>query len=308
MELHEWALVIFTTIMQMAVGAFVLVGGIHLFAARRYTVETADKLSDRALIAIGPVVVLALLATFFHLGNPLNAPRAISNFGSSWLSREIVLALVFTIGGAVFAFMQWRKVATPAVRNVIALVVAAVGLVLVYAMAAVYLLPTVPAWNTIVTPISFYITTFLLGALAIGAAYVVAYWRMRGDEKAEKDTQFEIVAVTLRWIALLSVGLLGLQFVVLPVYLASLTANASPAAAESVRILFDQNGVLFVLRLLFIFLGAGVFSVFVYRTAATSGTTIRVLGSLVLVAFALVLVAEVLGRYLFYASMVRVGI
>lgn len=308
MELHEWALVIFTTIMQMAVGAFVLVGGIHLFAARRYTVETADKLSDRALIAIGPVVVLALLATFFHLGNPLNAPRAISNFGSSWLSREIVLALVFTVGGAVFAFMQWRKVATPAVRNAIALVVAAVGLVLVYAMAAIYLLPTVPAWNTIVTPISFYITTFLLGALAIGAAYVVAYWRMRGDEKAEKDTQFEIVAVTLRWIALLSVGVLGLQFVVLPVYLASLTANASPAAAESVRILFDQNGVLFVLRLLFIFLGAGVFSVFVYRTAATSGTTIRVLGSLVLVAFALVLVAEVLGRYLFYASMVRVGI
>lgn len=308
MELHEWALVIFTTIMQMAVGAFVLVGGIHLFAARRYTVETADKLSDRALIAIGPVVVLALLATFFHLGNPLNAPRAISNFGSSWLSREIVLALVFTVGGAVFAFMQWRKVATPAVRNAIALVVAAVGLVLVYAMAAIYMLPTVPAWNTIVTPISFYITTFLLGALAIGAAYVVAYWRMRGDEKAEKDTQFEIVAVTLRWIALLSVGVLGLQFVVLPVYLASLTANASPAAAESVRILFDQNGVLFVLRLLFIFLGAGVFSVFVYRTAATSGTTIRVLGSLVLVAFALVLVAEVLGRYLFYASMVRVGI
>lgn len=308
MELHEWALIIFTTVMQMAVGAFVLVGGIHLFAARRYTVETADKLSDRALIAIGPVVVLALLATFFHLGNPLNAPRAISNLGSSWLSREIVLAVVFAIGGAVFAFMQWRKVSTPAVRNAIALVVAAVGLVLVFAMAAVYLLPTVPAWNTIVTPISFYITTFLLGALAIGAAYVVAYWRMRGDEKAEKETQFEIVAITLRWIALVSVALLGLQFIVLPVYLASLTANASPAAAESVRILFDQNGVLFVLRLLFIFLGAGVFSVFVYRTAATRGSTIRVLGSMALIAFALVLVAEVLGRYLFYASMVRVGI
>lgn len=308
MELHEWALIIFTTVMQMAVGAFVLVGGIHLFAARRYTVETADKLSDRALIAIGPVVVLALIATFFHLGNPLNAPRAISNLGSSWLSREIVLAVVFAIGGAVFAFMQWRKVSTPAVRNAIALVVAAVGLVLVFAMAAVYLLPTVPAWNTIVTPISFYITTFLLGALAIGAAYVVAYWRMRGDEKAEKETQFEIVAITLRWIALVSVALLGLQFIVLPVYLASLTANASPAAAESVRILFDQNGVLFVLRLLFIFLGAGVFSVFVYRTAATRGSTIRVLGSMALIAFALVLVAEVLGRYLFYASMVRVGI
>ncbi len=237
MELHEWALVIFTTVMQMAIGAFVLVGGIHLFAARRYTVETADKLSDRALIAIGPVVVLALLATFFHLGNPLNAPRAISNFGASWLSREILLALVFTIGGAVFAFMQWRKIATPVVRNTLALVVAAVGLVLVYAMAAVYLIPIVPAWNTIVTPISFYITTFLLGALAIGAAYVVAYWRMRGNEKAEKETQFAIVAITLRWIALLSMALLGLQFVVLPVYLASLTANASPAAAESVRIL-----------------------------------------------------------------------
>ena len=87
MQANEWSLIIFTTVMQMAVGSFVILGGVHFFATRRYDAKAADALSDRALLAIGPVVVLALLVTFTPLGNPLYAPRAVSNFGSSWLSR-----------------------------------------------------------------------------------------------------------------------------------------------------------------------------------------------------------------------------
>lgn len=307
MELQEFALIIFTTVMQMAVGAFVVLGGVHFFAARRDGMEAADKMSDRALLAIGPAVVLALGVTFFHLGNPANAPGAIANLGSSWLSREIGLALVFTIGGAVFAFMQWRKIGSAGLRNAIALIVAAVGLVLVYAMAAVYRLPAVPAWNSLATPVSFYLTTFLLGALAIGAAYTVSYIYLRGKAEKEKEVQFSILATTLRWIALISVALLGLQFIVIPVYLASLATNSSAAAAESLSRIFTDNSVIFTLRLVLIFLGAGVFSIFVYQSAA-SEKKLRIVGTLAFLAFALVLVSELLGRYLFYASMVRVGI
>ncbi|MBZ0296392.1 MAG: dimethyl sulfoxide reductase anchor subunit [Anaerolineae bacterium] len=179
MNPNEWALVVFTVVMQMAVGSFVILGGVHFFASRRHGVEQADKLSDRALIAIGPAVVFALIVTLFHLGNPINAPRAISNLGTSWLSREIALSLAFSIVGAVFAFMQWRKIGTPAIRNAIALINAAIGLVLVYAMSMVYRIPTVPSWDSIATPISFFITTFLLGSLAMGAAFVANYWYLR---------------------------------------------------------------------------------------------------------------------------------
>lgn len=307
MATHEWALIIFSIVMQMAVGAFVVLGGVHFFATRRSGLAEADKLSDRSLLAIGPVVVFGLLVTLFHLGNPVNAPRAIANFGSSWLSREIVLALVFVIGGAVFAVMQWRKVSTPTIRNVIALVVAAVGLVLIFAMASIYSIPTIPAWDSIATPVAFYITTFLLGSLALGAAFVTNFWYLRRKGMDEKNTQYMMLATTLRWIALLSILLLGLQFVVIPLYLAWLSTHASAAAAASMSLILNENGLVFILRLVLVFLGAGVFAVFVYQNA-TSEARVRVMGNLALAAFAMVLIAEILGRYLFFASMVRIGI
>lgn len=307
MATHEWALIIFTIVMQMAVGAFVVLGGVHFFAERRSGIAEADKLSDRSLLAIGPVVVFGLLVTLFHLGNPVNAPRAISNFGSSWLSREIVLALVFVIGGAIFAVMQWRKVSTPTIRNIIGLVVAAVGLVLIFAMASIYRIPTIPAWDSIATPVAFYITTFLLGSLALGAAFVTNFWYLRRKGMDEKNTQYMMLATTLRWIALLSILLLGLQFVVIPLYLAWLATHASAAAATSMSLILNENGTIFILRLVLVFLGAGVFAVFVYQNA-TSEARVRVMGNLALAAFAMVLIAEILGRYLFFASMVRIGI
>lgn len=309
MEANEWALIIFTTIMQMAVGSFVVLGGVHFFAVRRYSGKDADLLADRALLAIGPLVVLSLLVTFLHLGNPTNAPRAITHFSSSWLSREIILSMVFTVGGAVFAFMQWRKMGTAQIRNAIALAVAAIGLVLVFSMSEIYnILVTVPAWHTPATPVTFFLTTFLLGTLAIGAAYVTTYWYMRSKESlTDNATQFDILATTLRWMALLSIVLLGIQFVVIPLHLADLATQASPAADESLSIMLNDNGLLFALRLVLLFLGAGIFTLFVYINAS-SEAKVRIAGNLAFAAFALVFVSEIIGRFLFYASMARIGL
>jgi anaerobic dimethyl sulfoxide reductase subunit C (anchor subunit) len=308
MQSNEWALVIFTTIMQMAVGSFAILGGVHYFATRRYSEKDADLLSDRALLAIGPVAVLALLVTFLHLGNPINAPRAISNLGTSWLSREILLSLAFSIGGAIFAFMQWRKISTPVVRNAIAWVVAAIGLVLVFAMSEVYQLPTVPAWNSLTVTITFFLTAFLLGALAISAAFVGAYWYLkRKGNLPDTDVQFDILATTLRYIALISIALLGIQFVVIPLYLAQLAVNPSAVAGQSIALILSQNGLWFALRLVLLFLGAGIFALFVYLNA-TSEAKARIAGNLAYAALVLVLVSEIIGRFLFYSSMVRVGI
>ena len=62
-----------------------------------------------------------------------------------------------------------------------------------------------------------------------------------------------------------------------------------------------------VLRVVLAFVGAGVFAVFLYQNAFSPGQE-KMLGNLAYAAFALVLVAEVLGRFLFYATHVRIGI
>ena len=307
MNTNEWALIIFTVVMQMAVGSFVVLGGVHFFAARRNGLEEADKLSDHALLAIGPVVVFGLLVTLLHLGNPANAPRAIMNVGSSWLSREILCSVLFCIGGALFAFLQWRKLTTPALRNALALIVAGIGIALVISMSMIYHLFSVPAWDTLATPVTFFITAFLLGSLAMGAAFVANFWYMRRKNMDVKSIQYTMLATSLRWIALIAIALLGLQFIVMPLYLAGLGMESSPAAAASIGLIAQQQGLIFAIRLVLLFVGAGLLAVFLY-SMASSENKLRVVSNLAYLAFALVLISEILSRYLFYASMVRIGL
>lgn len=87
MDMREWALVAFTILAQMAVGSFLVLGVVHFLAQRKAGEAEADRLSDRALLAIGPVLVLGMIASLLHLGTPLSAYRAVTNVGTSWLSR-----------------------------------------------------------------------------------------------------------------------------------------------------------------------------------------------------------------------------
>ncbi len=307
MDTHEWALVIFTVLAQMSVGAFVVLGIVHFFASRKAGLEEADRLSTRALLAIGPTLALAGVASFFHLGNPANAPQAINNIATSWMSREIALVLAFSVLGAVFAFMQWRKLATATVRSALAVVTAVVGLVMVYAMSHIYMLNTMPSWNTLATPLQFFATTFLLGSLAVGAAFVANYAYVKRSEPACAETQCTLLRSSVRWIALASIVLLGIELIAAPLQLAFLSASGVPAGAASVAMTYNSFGMLLGLRLALAFIGAGVFALFLYRNSLTGGRE-QTLGVLVYSAFILVLSAEVMGRFIFYATHIKIGI
>lgn len=307
MSVREWALIIFTILAQMAVGSFVVLGVVHFFANRKAGLAQADRLSDLALLAVGPVLVLGLIASVFHLGNIVNAPRAVANLATSWLSREILFSILFAIVGGAFAFMQWRKVATPTVRYVVAVIAALIGLALVYSVSNVYLLRTEPAWNTIATPISFFSTTFLLGSLALGAGFVVNYAYLKRKDPGCAEEQCTLLRTVIGWIAVAALVLLGVELVTIPLQLSYLTQAGSPAAVSSVGMMYGEFGVLFALRLVLVFIGAGVFGLFLYRSSMTAGRE-KIMGNLVYGAFVLVLVSEVIGRWLFYATKVHVGL
>lgn len=308
MDVREWALIIFTILAQMAVGSFIVIGAVHFFASRKAGEVEADRMSDRALLALGPILVFGTVASLFHLGNPVNAFRAVNNVGSSWLSREILFNMLFLVAGGVFAIMQWRKLGSPALRNALAWVAAAFGVALVYSMSRVYMIRTVPVWNTLATPISFFATTFLLGVLAVGAAYVVNYNYMRRREEPGCDggVQCELLRSSLRGLALAAILLVGINLVITPLYVSYLSSNGG-VGQRSASIMIDDYGVLFALRLVLVFLGAAVLGGFLYQNASSPGRE-SMLGSLAYTAFALVLIGEVLGRFLFYASQVGVGI
>jgi hypothetical protein len=59
------------------------------------------------------------------------------------------------------------------------------------------------------------------------------------------------------------------------------------------------------MRLVLVFLGAGLLAAYLYKTAAAGKESS--IAAVTYSAFVLVLVAEVMGRFIFYATHVRIG-
>jgi DMSO reductase anchor subunit len=158
---RERSLVTFTLTAQMAVGLFWALAGAWWLLG-----DAAGAGLGGPLLAVGALVGAAALASLLHLGTPRNAWRALSNLRASWLSREILLLTLFAGGWAVVAGMYWTGAGPASARIVLTAVVSVAGAGLVYSMARVYRIRTVPAWDTWLTTASFFLTTGHLGALA----------------------------------------------------------------------------------------------------------------------------------------------
>ncbi len=306
MDVKDWALITFTILVQMSVGCMWVMGVAHFFAARKYGTEAANRLSDRTIYVLMPVIALAFVASLLHLGNPINAYRAVTNLGSSWLSSEIFFGVIFAIVSFIYAFLQWRKIGSFVLRNIIIWVAALVGLVLIWSMSHVYMIRTQPAWNTWATPVSFYVTAFLLGVLAMGVAFVANYAYLQRKQPDCAEIQCTLMREALRWVALAAVLLLGIEMVILPISVASLSIG-NAAALASLQLMIGSFGWALTLRVALAFVGAGVFAVLLYQNAMKAGHE-KLLANLTYAAFVLVLAAEVLNRLVFYAAHIRMGI
>ncbi|MDO5735651.1 MAG: dimethyl sulfoxide reductase anchor subunit [Propionibacteriaceae bacterium] len=304
---HELPLVIFTIAAQMSVGSFVVLGLIHLLNWNTPQ-ATLDKVTMPALYAIGPLLVLGLAASTLHLGSPLRAANALLHLQSSWLSREILLGMFFAGSGALFAVLQWFRLGSHRLRQALALVTAIIGLSLVYAISQVYSLRTIPAWSTFNTPLRFYITTFLLGGVAVAAALVVAsFIRRRRGGPVDLEAR-ALITRTIQAISFGSIFMLGLKFIAQPAYMAYLGTEGSAAAQATLEMLSGEYMVLSAAQNILIFLGVAGLGFLLFRMAGSQGGWSKLLPITTVAAFVLILSGEFIGRLLFYATMVRVGI
>lgn len=116
-----------------------------------------------------------LLASTFHLGHPERAFRALTQWRSSWLSREGVLAIITLITFGLYAFC-WLFLGLR--MPLLGLAASAWALATVYATAMIYAqLKTVPRWNTWLTPVKFCTFSLASGFLALVTLEIVTgYW------------------------------------------------------------------------------------------------------------------------------------
>lgn len=320
MNVAEWPLTLFTILAQLAVGAFLTLGVIQVAGRTKFSQQAVDRMNPPALYALGPIMVLALVGSMFHLGNPLNAPNAIRHLATSWLAREILFGAGFAALGFLFALVTWKNWLSPALRTALAALTAVWGFVFVWVMANVYLVATIPAWDRWTTPAQFYVTAFLLGTLAMGVAYTAYPFlagkpisrKILGEPPSDPETAAKLsslIAATIRWIGIAAMVLLVCELVVSGFTLLP-TGSPNPP-----HIPFSMP--LFVFRMVLLIIGAGGLGFFLNlqgsRGPEGKPKTIEELADkrllmLVTSAFVLVLIAEVIGRFMFYGAIDRIGI
>ena len=302
MDTREWALLIFTILTQLSVGMLLVSLIARDYAVKTLGLEQATQLLELPLYAVVPAMGLALIASLFHLGKVAHVIGAVPNLGTSWMSREVVFAVVFAVAATIYTFLYWRKLGSESLRAACGWVAAIIGLVLIYAMSMTYMLPAQPAMNTFATPVLFFAATLLLGVLGFATILMIANSRIQKKNAAHQA----LVGKTLQWTAFAALVLLGIEFLVMPLYMAYLSTQGA-AALKSLNLMVGTYGVVLVLRLILVFVGAGILAAYVYRNAAMVGGE-KVLATYVYGAFALVLLSEILGRFLFYATQYRIGI
>ena len=105
-NLREWALPVYTIMMQMAAGSMLMLWLVYTQIVRRYDRATADRVSHNLVMIIFFTIAAAAIGSHYHLSRPFFSILAVSNFKTSWLSREIAFTIAFAVAVGALWLMQ----------------------------------------------------------------------------------------------------------------------------------------------------------------------------------------------------------
>ncbi len=321
MHVAEVPLLIFTILGQLSVGVLLVLGAINVIGAATWGTQRIGLIADPALYAIGPTLVLGFAGSFLHLGNPFNAMNAMNHLSSSWMSREILVGVLFGAVGAVYAIAQLFHLFSQVVRQALAVITALIGVALIIVMAQLYQLPTVPVWNHWTTTAQFFGTTVLLGTMAVAVALTWPLTKpvrhlVRDRRTPEERSAYaadlaaarnDMVLPILRWLAVAAIAALGVIVIVNLAWIGHLMGDGSTSAQQSLAVITEHGGLWLILHLGLGLLGTGIMGFFLFRLVRGDRGVPKGLVAMLLIAFTLVFAGEVIGRLLFYSAYVRVG-
>jgi DMSO reductase anchor subunit len=234
-----------------------------------WLLEAFGKTTQLSIAAMVSLLVggLALGASTTHLGRPAHAYRALKMWKRSWLSREVLMFSCFSGIAGLYSALLWLRLPGSMVPGVLTSLFGVAG---VTASAYIYLVRARPAWNTRHTVAEFYLTGALLGPLLVASLGV-------GDR---------------RWLIPAAVAAAGAQLLNLVVRFFWMTASDSFELQASARLLSTVLASPFLARGALLLLG-GIVLPLLWPTAFGTYASL-----------ALALAGEILGRYLFFVSVV----
>jgi Fe-S-cluster-containing dehydrogenase component/DMSO reductase anchor subunit len=263
-EHPHWPLVVMTVLTQLSVGAFATIWLLNLFGA-----TTGLGIAALASLAVGG---LALSASTLHLGRPAFAYRALRMWRRSWLSREVLLFSLFSAIAGAYAGVLWLGLPGGALVGALTVMAGVAG---VTASACIYRVPSRPAWNTPFTLVQFNLTAGVLGPLFAAA----------------------VGAGQTRWLAVAAAVMAGGQFLLLALRFLRCIASDSVELRGTARLLSTVLRRTLLVRGVLLAIGAVALPLVVGGSGAAPAT-------IMVLALLLALGGEIVGRYLFFVSVV----
>ncbi len=276
----ELPLVIFTVLAQTAVGSYIIM-------ASRLSVMGSTFKQRRPLV-LSMFILWAFMAVGFaastmHLGSPLRAFNALNRVGHSGLSNEILTGSLFFALGGIYWLADLFKVANESILKLARIIVSIAGIVFMAAMVKVYLINTVPVWNSSFTYVEFIGTVLMSGIL-------LAYVLLNFTNSSSRDLNVKL--------AILGVIIIALHLIVTAwqlVDIAEITTSIQTGADH----LANYSGSI-VTRLTLLVIAAGLWLTSAFKASLTT--------KLGVLAFIVMFIAELIGRGVFYGLHFTVGL
>lgn len=216
------SVIFFTTASGAGYGLLIWLG---LFGALGWL--PADRGFGVAAFSLAFVLITAgLLASTFHLGHPERAWRALSQWRSSWLSREGLAAILTYVPAGLQALIWVVLGRNDGAAAGLGIASAVLALLTVYCTAMIYTsLKAVPAWHNGLTVVGYLVLAAMTGSVLLYALMLL----------------FGLPATAT--FGVLALALTGLGLVVKVAYWRSLASRAAVSTAESATGLGDLGKV-----------------------------------------------------------------
>ena len=291
----HWSLVFMLVMTQLSVGAFV-VGQVLARLAEPAIVTALRPL--HAVLALG-IGMTALAASVLHLGRPMYAFRAVIGLRTSWLSREIVAFALFSNLAISYATGCWLWPDGEHARLLdgLGVAVAITGVAAVACSVMVYHDTRRPFWHARYTGVNFFLTTLLLGTATLLVSAVCTAAARGGAERLYLLRGWGAPACT----ALVALSATKLLLGLLPLRHARdrrqtpMKRTAHLLCGPLLRPMLARN----VLTLI-----GGVLLPLVARSGLNAGRPPADFAVLVVAAFVLTVIGELMARYLFFTAVV----
>lgn len=277
---NEWSLILFTLLVQMSIGAFTLFA-INIFNG----INFVEGMKTYYLLSVLIVLICAMLSSFLHLGNSKNAIHSLNNIRSSWLSREIIFLVLFAVIVCANLLFHLQEIINLELELWILLTGMIIGLLTIYSMSKLYILKTVPVWNSINTYIQFFSSTFIMGII-----FLFLFFSLQSKIRVEQLYNINVLYVSL--LILLSTSFISNSIKI------RVLKNGSRAAKESYHRItqsgYKLNSIISITTIVAI-----VITLFAVENA--NEISIYILCGLIVI-------SEFTKRYLFYVGYHRIGI